>query len=151
LVAATVGALIELAGAGTPHVPKDLRLTAGELPGGFLVLAYPSTALDAEIVQLAFEDHAHAIDRLKAQALALPPNVIDDVPLNHRIGAGPPLRVAEAIARLGKTPAAPQDIEANEDALSALLGKDDQKTRPHEDPDPGKRVARRILQRLDGM
>src|SRR4029079_6139501 len=35
--------------------------------------------------------------------------------------------------------------------LYALLGRDDQKTRPHEDPDPARRVARRILQRLAGM
>jgi hypothetical protein len=151
LVAATVGALIELAGAQAPHGPQDLKLQAGELPGGFLVLAYPATVLDPEIVDLAFEEHAHTIDRLKARAYALPPNVIDDVALKDPIGAGHPLRVAEAIARLGKNPADPQDIEANEDALYALLGRDDQKTRPHEDPDPGKRVARRILQRLDGM
>jgi hypothetical protein len=151
LVAATVGALIELAGAQAPHRPQDLELQAGELPGGFLVLAYPAGALDCELVGLAFEDHAETIDRLKARAYALPKNVIDDVPLKPPIGAGHPLKVAEAIARLGKNPADPQDVEANEEALYALLGRDDQKTRPHEDPDPGKRVARRILQRLDGM
>jgi hypothetical protein len=151
LVAATVGALIELAGPGMAHGPDDLELTAGELPGGFLVLAYPAKELDSEIVQLAFEEQATGIDRLKARAYALPKNVIDDVPMKHPIGAGHPLRVAEAIARLHGRPADPQDIEANEDALYAVLGRDDQKTRPHEDPDPGKRVARRILQRLDGM
>jgi hypothetical protein len=151
LVAATVGTLIELAGAQAPRGPKDLKLQAGELPGGFLVLGYPSGEFDSELVALAFEDHAHAIDRLKAHALALPQNIIDDVPLKEPIGAGHPLRVAEALARLGKNPADPQDVEANEDALYALLGRGDQSTRPHEDPDPGKRVARRILQRLDGM
>jgi hypothetical protein len=151
LTAATVGALAELAGASTPTGPDDLQLKAGELPGGFLVLAYPATELDPELVELAFEDHASRLDRLRAQALALPPGVIEDVALKPPIGAGHPLRVAEAVARLGAHPADPKDVEANEDAVFALLGRDDQATRPHEDPDPGKRVARRILQRLDGM
>ena len=151
LVAAAVGALIDLAGAPAPHTAGDLELKAGELPGGFLVLAYPATGLDPELAGLAFEEHATTIDRLKAVAYALPPNVIDDVPLKKPIGAGHPLKVAEAIARMKGRPADPRDVEANEDTLLALLGKDDQATRPHEDPDPGRRVARRILQRLDGM
>ncbi len=151
LVAATAGALIELAGARAPHGPQDLELQAGELPGGFLVLGYPSEMFDSELVALAFEEQATMIDRLKARAYALPPNVIEDVALKAPIGAGHPLRVAEAVARLGFKPADPRDVEANEDALFALLGRDDQATRPHEDPDPGRRVARRILQRLDGM
>jgi hypothetical protein len=33
----------------------------------------------------------------------------------------------------------------------ALLGARGEAARPHEDPDPARRVARRILQRLDGM
>src|ERR1700754_2924690 len=36
LTAATVGALIELAGADAPCRAQDLQLKAGELPGGFL-------------------------------------------------------------------------------------------------------------------
>jgi hypothetical protein len=59
--------------------------------------------------------------------------------------------VAEAVARLHGHPADPHDIEANEEVLYALLGRDGVAVRPHEDPDPGRRVARRILQRLDGM
>jgi hypothetical protein len=151
LVAATVGALVELAGTGPAHGPKDLTLQAGELPGGFLVLAYPASALDPELVELAFEDHAGTLDRLRARALALPPGVIEDVQLRDPIGAGHPLRVAEAIARLGHRPADPKEVEANEETLYALLGRDGHAVRPHEDPDPGRRVARRILQRLDGM
>src|SRR5262245_27359528 len=58
LVAATVGALVELAGAPPPASAKDLRLKAGELHGGFLVLAFPADELDPELVELAFEDHA---------------------------------------------------------------------------------------------
>jgi hypothetical protein len=151
LVAATVGALIELAGAREPHGPKDLQLRAGELPGGFLVLAYPAQGLDPELVELAFEEHAAKLDRLRVCAYALPPGVIEDVHLKAPIGAGHPLRVAEAVARLKGHPADPKEIEANEETVFALLGRNDQATRPHEDPDPGRRVARRILQRLDGM
>ena len=151
LVAATVGALVELAGAAAPQGPKDLRLQAGELPGGFLVLGYPADELDPELVELAFEEHAGALDRLRARAYALPPGVIEDVELRDPIGAGHPLRVAEAVARLNGHPADPREIEANDETLYALLGRGDGGTRPHEDPDPGRRVARRILQRLDGM
>jgi hypothetical protein len=145
LVAATVGALVELA---EPGPPGELLVRAGELPGGFLALAFPG-ALDPDLVELAFEEHAGGIDRLRARAHALPAGVIDDVEL--RAPMGRPLRVAEAVARLGGHPADPHDVEAHEDALLALLGRDDGAVRPHEDPDPGRRVARRILQRLDGM
>jgi hypothetical protein len=151
LVAATVGALVELAGPGAPLGPDDLRLQAGELPGGFLVLAYPADALDPELVELAFEEHAAMLDRLRARAYALPPGVIEDVELRAPIGAGHPLRVAESVARLKGHPADPADVEANEEVLYSLLGRDGAAVRPHEDPDPGRRVARRILQRLDGM
>jgi hypothetical protein len=151
LVAATVGALTELAGADAPCRAQDLQLKAGELPGGFLVLGYPAPELDSELVELAFEDHAGSLDRLRAQALALPPGVIEDVELKLPIGAGHPLKVAETLARLGRHPAEAKDVEAGEEAVIAILGKGDQATRPHEDPDPGMRVARRILQRLDGM
>ena len=114
------------------------------------MLAYPGTP-DPELVELAFDEHAGGIDRLRARAHALPAGVIDDVELRAPIGAGHPLRVAEAVARLGGRPADPRDVEAHEDALLALLGRGDGAVRPHEDPDPGRRVARRILQRLDGM
>jgi hypothetical protein len=147
LVAATVGALVELA---EPGPPGELRLRAGELPGGFLALGFPGS-LDPDLVQLAFDEHAGKLDRLRARAHALPAGVIEDVELRAPIGAGHPLRVAEAVARLGGHPADQHDVEAHEDALLALLGRDDGAVRPHEDPDPGRRVARRILQRLDGM
>jgi hypothetical protein len=147
VVAATVGALVELA---EPGPPGDLLLKAGELPGGFLALAYPGT-LDPDLVELAFDEHAGGIDRLRARAYALPAGVIDDAELRAPMGAGHPLRVAEAVARLGGRPADSRDVEAHEDALLALLGRGDGAVRPHEDPDPGRRVARRILQRLDGM
>jgi hypothetical protein len=154
LVAATVGALVDLADPGPASAPEAIAIRAGELPGGFLVLGYPAPDLDAatldELVPLAFAGHAD-LDRLRAQALALPAGVIDEPELRDPIGAGHPLRVAEAVARLGGRAEDPRDVEAHEEAVYAVLGRDGAAVRPHEDPDPGLRVARRILQRLDGM
>src|SRR5215210_5153095 len=99
LVAATVGALAELAG-GT--------LQAGDLDG-HLVLAMRGavSAEDAELAVLTFEEQAEGIDRLRARALALPGHVLEGVvrDLRDPIGATHPLRVAEAVARLGGRPA----------------------------------------------
>jgi hypothetical protein len=148
LTAAVVGTLVELAEPGPAFGPKDLLLRAGELPGGFLVLAYPADAFDPELVEV-FDDEAGAIDRLRAHALALPPHVIDEVPLKEPIGARHPLRIAEAVARLGGHPA--QAFDDLEDQVLALLGPGGAVPTPHNDPDPSLRAARRILQRLDGM
>ena len=62
--------------------------------------------------------------------------------------------VAAHVAALGGRPADPASMEEHEDAVLAALdaaagGADF--SRPHDDPDPARRVARRILQRLDGM
>jgi len=156
LVAATVAALVDLAAPGPPSGPADLRLAAGELDEGFLVLALPSPPLDPgtldELVPLAFEEHAGGLDRLRARALALPAPVFGEVAVRRPIGAGHPLRIAEAVARLGGRPEDERSVEEHEEAVYGLLNPEGARpTRPHEDPDPGKRVARRILQRLDGM
>ena len=79
-----------------------------------------------------------------------------------RSGYGDPITtVIAAVAGTGLVAAAPvpaslradpQAAEANEDAVLASLGADEhQSTRPHDDPDPARRAARRILQRLAGM
>jgi hypothetical protein len=146
LVAAVVGTLVELA---APGPPGALQIMAGELPGGFLTLAYPGAELDAELLALAFDEHASGINRLRAHALALPPGVIDEVAFKEPIGARHPLKIAEAVARLGARPAGAHDEV--EEMVLAVLGPGGESTRPHEDPDPAKRAARRILQRLDGM
>jgi hypothetical protein len=158
LVAATVGALVDLAGAGPPAGPRDLLLLAGEIAGGHLVLAYPAPGLDPalldELGPLAFEDHTAGIDRLRARAVALPARLLSEAELRAPIGAGHPLRIAEAVARLGGRPEDPAAVEALEDGVLAVLGGREAvagAVRPHEDPLPGRRVARRILQRLDGM
>ena len=153
LIAATVAALVDLACPGTPVTAADLALRTGESAGG-LLLAFPARVeLDelAEFAPDAFAEQVAGIDRLRAAARVLPPGVLEPGELREPIGEGHPLRVAEAEARL------PSGVEGElrEEALLALLsagaGAPSAAVRPHEDPDPGRRVARRILQRLDGM
>ena len=156
LVAAVVGALVELAEPGAPADAAAIGVGAGDLDG-FLVVGVPAPALDPgtldELVPLAFDDHAGGIDRLRAAAHAMPGAVLSDVALREPIGTGHPLRIAEAVARLGGSPADPRSVEEHEEAVYALLDPEAglRRVSPHDDPDPGRRVARRILQRLNGM
>jgi len=155
LTAAVVGALVALTEPPAAATPQELDLRVGET-GGFLALAYPAAGLDAgaldDLAPLAFEDHAGEIDRLRARALAVPAGVLGDPgELREPIGAGHPLRIAEAVARLKGYPAVPASVEEHDEAVLALLEPTVGLARPHEDPEPARRVARRILQRLDGM
>jgi hypothetical protein len=143
LVAAVVGALVEVAGSGT--------LRVGAL-GGHLAFEAPGDPEDAELVPLAFEGHVESVDRLRARALVLPASVLAEVDdLRHPIGGAHPLVVAARVAALGGRPADPASMEEHEDAVLAALDAAVGPSRPHDDPDPARRVARRILQRLDGM
>jgi len=137
LVAALVGALVA-AGADAQ------TLTAGELDG-FLALALAGG--DAELVPLAFEEQLEGVDRLRARALVLPELTASD--LREPIGDGHPLRAAARIAALGGMPADPASVERFEEAVFETAP--EEATRPHDDPDPARRIARRILQRLNGM
>jgi hypothetical protein len=142
LVAALAGALITAGG-------QPLR--AGALQTR-LVLAAPGD--DAELAALAFDENVAGVDRLRAQALAVPGALLEPAAADLREPIGPrhPLRVAAALASLGANPADPDAADEHEEALPALLGPDaHQSLRPHDDPDPRRRVARRILQRLAGM
>jgi hypothetical protein len=155
VTAATVATLVDLADTAAPAAPSDLRLQAGELTGGHLLLGYPAPSLDPDLLDelgpLAFEEHARGIDRLRARAIALPARLLGEPELRPPIGAGHPLRIAEAVARLGGRPEDPAAVEDLEDGVLAVLEAGAAPVRPHEDPVPGRRVARRILQRLDGM
>jgi len=158
LVAATVAALVELSGARRPVGPSDLRVRAGAFADEHLTLGMPAGQIGAEeldeLVPLAFDEHADGIDRLRARAVAMPAGVLDGVGggLREPIGPAHPLRIAEAVARLGGRPAQPQSVQESEEQVLALLAVGgDGAVRPHEDPDPARRIARRILQRLDGM
>src|SRR4051794_20526320 len=147
LVAALTGALVEVGGEGV--------VLAGALGGEHLVLEVPGDPADAELVPLAFEGQVAGIDRLRARAVAVPGFVLDDAEdLRAPIGVAHPLLVAAAVAGLGGRPADPASLAEHEDAVLALLDAPAAATgvaRPHDDPDPARRVARRILQRLNGM
>jgi hypothetical protein len=154
VAAAAVGALVDAAGAPSPSRAADLTLTAGAWDGR-LVLALPVPAAEDELAALAvlgFDERVAGVDRLRIAGVAVPGHVLEAVAdLRPPVGAAHPLRVAEAVARLGGDPADPGSVAAHEDAVLALLEPPGAATRPHEDPDPARRVARRILQRLDGM
>lgn len=141
LVAALVGALVQVGGR---------PLVAGELDG-HLVLDGPGE--DAELAAVAFDDLAAPIDRLRAAALAAPAGTLDGArDLRPPVGAAHPLRVAEAVAALGGDPVDPASVAEHEEAvLAELQPPTAAAVRPHDDPDPARRVARRILQRLAGM
>jgi hypothetical protein len=151
LVAATLAALVDLAEPRPPAGGADLGVRAGDL-GGFLLIGLPGSSEDlAELVPLAFEDHAGSLDRLRARAVAIPARLLESHDLREPIGAHHPLRIAEAVARLGGRPEDPRSVEQHEEAVLSLLQGAARTVRPHDDPDPARRIARRILQRLDGM
>jgi hypothetical protein len=137
LVAALVGALVA-AGADA----EALRM--GELDG---YLALEAAGADAELVPLGFEEQLGSVDRLRARALVVPELPATD--LREPIGDGHPLRAAARIAALGGMPADPDSVEQFEELLFDTAG--EETTRPHDDPDPARRIARRVLQRLNGM
>jgi hypothetical protein len=140
LVAALAGALVT-AGAAD--------LLAGDLDGSLVLVG---AAQDAELAALAYDENAERIDRLRTRALVLPVGTLDHVKdVRAPVGAAHPLRVAEALAALGANPADPAQVADQEDAVLAAIAPHTQATRPHDDPDPARRVARRILQRLAGM
>jgi hypothetical protein len=152
LVAAAVGALVEAAAPSPPASTDDLALSAGELDGR-LALVLPAAEADPELAALAFEEQVAPVDRLRARALPVPAHVLEGAVRDVRAPIGPahPLRVAEAVARLGGRPADLASADTHEEEVVALLGGHGGAVRPHDDPDPARRVARRILQRLDGM
>lgn len=147
LTAAAVGALVQ---AGARR-----ELTAGRW-GGHLTLELAGDH-DAELAALAFEEQAATIDRLRVRALAGPAHLLEDAEdLRTPLGGGHPLLVAREVARQGGWPADAESVQALEETVLALLqpvgetGALDA-ARPHDDPDPARRAARRILQRLAGM
>jgi hypothetical protein len=155
LAAAAVEQVVEGADPGRPRSAADLRLELGGL-GGMLVLSYaaasPADAAEYAHEGLSCEFEEKRIDRLRARAHLLPGHALDGVSdVRPPIGPTHPLRVAEAVTRLGGSPLDEDSVEALEPQLLALLEPAGSVARAHEDPEPVRRVARRILQRLDGM
>lgn len=155
LTAALVGALVEAAEAMAPADGRDLALTVGRWEG-WLAFAFPLTGGDLyEHVEYAvefFPDHLEGVDRLRAAAYGLPAAALADVDdLRPPIGELHPLRIAEAVARFGGRPADAASVRAREEDVIGVLDPTLDVARPHDDADRGRRVARRILQRLMGM
>jgi hypothetical protein len=155
LAAAAVEHVVEGASPGPPRSRDDLRLRLGDLDG-MLLLAYPAPdPVEAaeyahEALNMDFDERR--IDRLRARAHLLPGHALEGAAdLRAPIGATHPLRVAEAVTRLGGSPLDDETVEALEDHVLQLLEPAGAVSRAHQDPDPVRRVARRILQRLDGM
>ena len=137
VVAAVVEALVQ-AGASAP-------LEAGDF-GGHLALR--AGEIDAELAVVAFDEAVEGVDRLRARGRVVPEVDATD----WRDPLGRQLQVAHAVATLGGRPSDPRSVEEHEEAVLHLLGAQGQDVpRPHDDPDPARRAARRILQRLDGM
>ena len=139
VVAAAVEALVQAGATGA--------LEAGDFEGH---LALRAGDLDPELAVLAFDEAVQGVDRLRARAV-----VVGEVPavdFREPLGAHHPLKVAHAVATLGGRPSDPASVEEHEEAVLRILGRGAQDVpRPHDDPDPARRAARRILQRLDGM
>jgi hypothetical protein len=155
LAAAAVEHVVEGASPGPPHAADELRLLLGEL-GGMMALAYPAAdpgeAAEYAHEALNAEFEERRIDRLRAQSHLVPGHVLESVAdLRPPIGATHPLRVAEAVTRLGGSPLDEESMDGLERQLLHLLEPSGAVSRAHEDADPVRRVARRILQRLDGM
>ena len=149
VTAAAVGALVEAVGADAPRGASDLALQAGELDGKLVLRLGPG---DPELAALAFDDRVDGADRLRAGGAAIPAHVLEGAgDFKPPIGSAHPLRVAEAVARLGGEPTDAASVDGLEEAVFSLLELPEQVARAHEDPNRVRRVARRILQRLDGM
>jgi hypothetical protein len=151
VLAALVGALCEVAELPPPARASDLALTAGDVEG-HLLLSLPARDGDAELAAVAFEEATEGVDRLRVAARPVPAALLAPAGvLRAPIGALHPLRAAEAVARLGGAPADPVGADELADAVLAVLAPDAAPVAPHADPDPARRVARRIVQRLAGM
>jgi hypothetical protein len=155
LAAAAVEHVVEGASPGSPRSGEDLSLRLGEVRG-MLAFAYPASdpeeAAEYAHEALTAEFEERRIDRLRARSYLVPGHVLEEMSdLRPPIGATHPLRVAEAVTRLGGSPLDDDTVEALEQQLLHLLEPAGTVSRAHEDPDPVRRVARRILQRLDGM
>jgi hypothetical protein len=152
LAAAAAECIVDAAEPGPPRSGDDLALLLGGCDG-FLALSYPAgdPRLSAEYAREALDEAVASIDRLRAEAHLLPGHAVAVEDLRPPIGATHPLRVAEAVTRLGASALDEDAVERLEPELLRLLEPAGRATRAHDDPDPRRRAMRRILQRLDGM
>ena len=155
VTAATIGALVEIAGLDAPRAPPTCACRPARSASSLRCAcrARRRRRDDAELAAVAFEEHAATIARLRSRALAVPAHVLSEA-ADWRAPIAQALRSAEAVARLGGRPADGDSVAAHEDAVLAIVQSDgaaNAAARPHDDPQPARRIARRILQRLHGM
>ncbi len=137
-----------------PNAAPEPAATPDLAPGSAPAAAEGEAGELAELVALAFEEQVASVDRLRGRALAVPAHLLDHIgDLRPPPDPVHPVAVAAAIAALGGRPADPRSTDEHEEAVLARLQPVGAPgaIRPHEEPDPVRRVARRILQRLDGM
>lgn len=145
LVARVTSALHDLADAS-----EGVALHAGD-HDGFLLLACPAPAIDAEdldeLAPLAVEERLARVDKLRAIGLAVPYAVLEDGArhLREPVGADHPLNLAARVLEQGGDPTDPAAL-----AAAAAWSRPAGPVRPHDDADPARQAARRILQTLKG-
>ncbi len=155
LTAAVVGTVVDGAEAMAAAAAEDLALEVGSWEG-WLALAFPFDRGDpldhVEYAVELFPYQLEHVDRLRAAAYGFPAEVLADVEdLRPPIGELHPLRIAEAVARFGGHPADAASVRSHDEDVIAVQDPTRDLARPHDDADRGRRVARRILQRLMGM
>lgn len=153
LAAAAVEKLVEATSPPPPASFDDLRLRLGDIDGS-LALSYPAANAPEAVdyAKEALDEGLAGIDRLRARALVMPAHAVEAIDhLREPLGRTHPLRVAEAVARLGGSPLDEESVDTLEAPLLDLLEPAGSVARAHDDPDTRRRVMRRILQRLDGM
>ena len=144
LASAATAALSEAGGLGPPAGAGGLALRLGS-HDGHLALAYPSAhpADAADYAREALADSIARIDRLRAIVHGVPSHALDLEDLRAPIGPTHPLRVAEAVARLGGSPLDEGSVDALEAPLLELLEPPGAVTRAHDDSDLRRRGMRR--------
>lgn len=172
LAAAAMEALVVAADLGAAASGSPLVVGYGSADGALvLTLDWPRSSgpdtADAELAALQLDECLDGTDRLRTAAAPLPPTAAEIVfgatGAQPPLGARHPLAELEVLVRAGlpATDAAGSTSlavragrgtggEASTALLDAVLGPVHHDTRPHEDADPSRRMARRILQTLYG-
>ena len=153
LARSAAAALSDAIGLPTPVRAGDAELEAARWDGLVALRAtHPRPADLLELLPLTLEDHAHELDRVRIEAVALPTGDLDETApaADERW-----LWRAEMGARLGGRPGAAALSPEVESAVARLESelKDEGGVDPAiaDDPLPRRRAARRMLRRLDGM
>ena len=155
LAAVAVERLVEAAEPGPPRrAGAALALELGE-HAGYLALSYPGgrPALGRGVrAGGARRRRSSRSTGCAPRALLLPGHVLGASRICGR-RSGRRIRCGwrRPSARLGVSPLDEDALEALEPQLLAVLAPSGSVARAHDDPDPRRRVMRRILQRLDGM